>query len=125
LRDGGIRKFEFQHPFHSYILDFFFKKTRLCVEIDGNTHIGNEEYDARRDYYLSGHGIYTLRIPARDVFDNVKGVVRHIRKMLAEKNKVLRKKKGLQRKLTKMRLANEEWISSARRGKYANAKPWW
>lgn len=46
-----------------YIMDFYFASHRLCVEIDGSSHVGKEYYDSKRDgYILRKKGIVTLRL---------------------------------------------------------------
>jgi very-short-patch-repair endonuclease len=39
----------------------------LIIEIDRDSHIGKEEYDAARDEYLKSQGQYVLRIKDKDV----------------------------------------------------------
>jgi very-short-patch-repair endonuclease len=60
---GGF-KFRRQHPVGPYILDFYCAEVRLAVEIDGQMHWSPEQerHDARRDAYLRGMGIETLRL---------------------------------------------------------------
>ena len=60
---GGF-KFRRQHPIGPYILDFYCAEVRLAVEIDGQAHWSpeRERHDARRDAYLRGMGIETLRL---------------------------------------------------------------
>ena len=50
-----------QHPFGPYYLDFYCFAAKLALEIDGSSHEGREEYDARRDAYLLSRGVKTLR----------------------------------------------------------------
>lgn len=62
--------FKFQHPIKMYgkgdfILDFYFYKQNICVEIDGAVH--NEFYSRMRDEerdkrLMDDYGIYTIRI---------------------------------------------------------------
>jgi very-short-patch-repair endonuclease len=78
LRDkpGGF-KFRRQHPLHPYILDFFCYEAALCVEVDGLAHDmgSNPERDRRRDQRLATQGVRTVRIAARDIGDNLDGVI--------------------------------------------------
>ena len=57
---GGL-KIRRQHPFGRYFLDFYCFKAKLALEIDGSSHEGREEYDARRDAYLLERGVKTVR----------------------------------------------------------------
>jgi very-short-patch-repair endonuclease len=58
-----------QHPFGPYIVDFFCAQAKLAIEVDGIAHdMGdNPGRDLRRDAYLAGQGIETVRIAAADV----------------------------------------------------------
>ncbi|HEX7781520.1 MAG TPA: endonuclease domain-containing protein [Sphingobium sp.] len=75
-RPRGL-KFRRQHPSGVYILDFFCSDARLAIEVDGEVHARgiNPERDQVRDAWLVSTGIETLRIPARDVLDNLDGVL--------------------------------------------------
>ncbi len=78
-RPGGF-KFRRQHPAGVYVLDFFCAQAKLAVEVDGMAHDGAEgcKREEARTSYLASQGVAVLRIPARDVLDNLDGVVRHI-----------------------------------------------
>lgn len=78
-RPNGF-KFRRQHPVGPYILDFFCPAAALVIEIDGMAHDmgGNPERDERRDSWLAGQGILTLRFAATDIRDNLDCVVTHI-----------------------------------------------
>jgi very-short-patch-repair endonuclease len=77
LKQTGL-KFRKQHPAGSYVLDFYCHEARLCVEIDGLGHDFTSEHDERRDRWLASQGVRTLRIAARDVLQNLDGVLRFI-----------------------------------------------
>ncbi len=45
-------KFIRQHSIGPYVVDFYCPAKRLIIEIDGNQHLGNKQYDdARTDYF--------------------------------------------------------------------------
>jgi len=72
--------FRRQHPLGRAIVDFYAATRRLVVEIDGGSHTGREEADARRDAELvSLFGVRILRVSARDVERDVAAVVARIR----------------------------------------------
>jgi very-short-patch-repair endonuclease len=75
-RPGGY-KFRHEHAAGFYSLDFYCSKAALCVEVDGDAHeMGdNTARDERRDAWLLDQGIETVRIPAREVFDDLEPVV--------------------------------------------------
>ncbi len=68
--------FRRQHPIGPYMLDFYYAKARLAVEIDGLSHDaeGRPQRDARRDAWLRAQGVTVQRIPASDVLASVDGV---------------------------------------------------
>lgn len=75
-RPGGL-KFRRQHATGPFVLDFFCSDARMAIEIDGEAHSrGNRPArDEARDAWFASAGIFTLRIPARDVLDELEGVV--------------------------------------------------
>jgi len=50
--------------FDPYRLDFYCAAARLAVEVDGGSHRGRAERDARRDAHFRDLGIETLRLSA-------------------------------------------------------------
>ena len=75
-RPGGF-KFRRQHPAGPYILDFTCLEARLAIEIDGETHDRGRApvRDEARDEWLANQGFRTLRIRARDVYENLEAVL--------------------------------------------------
>jgi very-short-patch-repair endonuclease len=73
-------KFRKQHEYGPYYLDFFCYEAALAIEVDGLAHdLGtNPRRDERRDAWLAGRGIRTVRVRATDVRDNLDGVVAYI-----------------------------------------------
>lgn len=63
LRNRRLAGFRFrrQHPIGPYIADFYCAVAHLVVELDGETHIGNEEADKRREEYLRSQGLRVIR----------------------------------------------------------------
>ena len=80
LRNRRIQfKFRSQHEvLPEFYLDFYCPQARLCVELDGDTHVGNEDNDAYRDEKVAELGILTKRIPNNTLFDNPEGVIERI-----------------------------------------------
>jgi len=75
-RPNGF-KFRRQHDFDPYVLDFFCYDAALAIEVDGLAHeLGNNpQRDVRRDEWLAGQGVKTLRFRAPDVRDNLEGII--------------------------------------------------
>jgi very-short-patch-repair endonuclease len=63
----------------------------LAIEIDGVSHIGNEEYDKERQQKLERLGIRFLRFKDDDVFYNCDWVVKEIERWI-DVNTVVKKK---------------------------------
>jgi very-short-patch-repair endonuclease len=66
-RDQLGFRFKRQVPMKTYFLDFCCPAAMLCLEVDGEQHVPEE--DARRDQNLLELGIVTVRIPSLEVFD--------------------------------------------------------
>lgn len=71
-------KFRRQSVILGFIADFWCPSRRLVVEVDGASHIGREEYDARRDQAFRDYGIETVRFTNDEVFDNLEGCIVHL-----------------------------------------------
>jgi very-short-patch-repair endonuclease len=64
-------KFRRQHPIGRYFADFICIEKRLIVELDGDSHVGNELKDARRDEELKQLGYRVLRFPNHEVYEDI------------------------------------------------------
>jgi very-short-patch-repair endonuclease len=78
-RPAGL-KFRRQHPAGPYIIDFACLQSRLAIEIDGEAHGRGRApiHDETRDEWLADQGFRTLRIAARDVLENLEGVMKMV-----------------------------------------------
>jgi very-short-patch-repair endonuclease len=65
------------------IPDFVARLPRLVIEVDGDTHAGDETYDARRTTLLENQGYHVLRFTNQDVMTNLEGVLLTIADALA------------------------------------------
>jgi very-short-patch-repair endonuclease len=90
LRNKAFQNLKFtrQKPLNHFIVDFYCSKLLLAVEIDGDSHAGQEEYDRQRTERLGRYGITVIRYTNIDVMQNLDGVYED----LQEKVKMLRKK---------------------------------
>lgn len=59
----------------------------LAIEIDGESHIGKEEYDTLRDGRLNDLGVHVLHFDDLDVRQNLDGVVKVIEHWIEKNNK--------------------------------------
>jgi len=64
-----------QAPVGAYLVDFLCEEQKLIVELDGDTHAQQLEYDRRRDAYLSSAGYRIVRFSNADIFVNIDGVL--------------------------------------------------
>ena len=82
--------FRKQRPFKSYIVDFYFAKAKLVIELDGAHHFTPEglAYDAERTTYLQTLSLHVIRFTNAEVFGNFEGVCTTIEQHLAERLKV-------------------------------------
>jgi very-short-patch-repair endonuclease len=67
-------KFLRQHPISHYIPDFYCRELKLIIEIDGDSHSSQEEYDNQRTIYFESRNLKVIRFTNRDVLYNIKGV---------------------------------------------------
>jgi len=78
-------RFRKQHPAGDYILDFYCPAARLAIEVDGQGHATPEQidHDRRRDAWLTGHTVRTLRIPAAAILSDLPDVIAAIAAAIA------------------------------------------
>ena len=74
---GGY-KFRRQHPIGSFIVDFYCHEARLIVEVDGESHASQEDYDAARTAWLEAQDHHVIRFSNTDVMSNLEGVLQVI-----------------------------------------------
>jgi len=79
LRKKQLRNCQFyrQRIICNYIVDFYCPEAKLVVEIDGGQHYSDEgiREDKLRDGHLADLGLTVLRFSARDVMQNLEGVL--------------------------------------------------
>lgn len=71
----GKVKFNRQVVIGRYIADFCARSRRLIIEVDGDTHAGNEARDAQRTAVLEREGYRVLRFTNAEVMRNEAGVL--------------------------------------------------
>ena len=84
LKEHGHR-FRRQVIFQNYIVDFVCHDSKLIIEVDGDTHVTEDEVkrDERRDKYLSGRGYRVYRVTNPEVYENLDGVMDEIMEIIA------------------------------------------
>ena len=71
-------KFQRQVVLPPFVADFAARSERLVIELDGDTHAGQEAYDFARTAALQKRGYRVLRFTNSDVMGNLDGVLRAI-----------------------------------------------
>jgi very-short-patch-repair endonuclease len=72
--------FRRQHAVGTYILDFVCVQEKLVIEVDGGSHLEQEEYDSERTQWLEDEkGYRVIRFTNDDVLKNIHEVVEAIR----------------------------------------------
>ncbi|WP_298440234.1 endonuclease domain-containing protein [Geobacter sp.] len=76
LRQRQLANYKFlrQKPINNFIVDFYCSELRLVVEVDGDSHVGAEEYDEQRSRILAAYGLTVVRYTNGEVFHNIDGV---------------------------------------------------
>ncbi len=87
LRNKRLGKFKFirQKPIEQYIVDFYCSELMLAIEIDGDTHAEQQQYDETRTQRLNKLGIEVLRYPNTEILNNLEGVYEDLLKRVAER----------------------------------------
>ncbi len=71
-------KFLRQKPLGEYIVDFYCQELTLVIEIDGESHLEQIEYDQKRTLFLESYGLNVLRFNNKEVMENTEWVYLHI-----------------------------------------------
>ena len=74
----GNLKFTRQKPLAEYIVDFYCAELMIAIEIDGDTHASQEQYDKRRTEILNKYGVEVIRYTNAEVLNNLEGVYQHL-----------------------------------------------
>jgi very-short-patch-repair endonuclease len=64
-------KFRRQYPLGDYFVDFYCAEASLVIELDGQTHVGREDEDAKRQAWLESQGLLVLRFTNQQVRDSL------------------------------------------------------
>ena len=80
LRDNRLLGMHFrrQQVIDGFIVDFYCHAAGLVIEVDGEIHQEQVEYDQRRDRVLSARGLRVLRIPNEDIRQDMAGVLQRL-----------------------------------------------
>ncbi|MBI2304387.1 MAG: DUF559 domain-containing protein [Chloroflexi bacterium] len=67
-------KFTRQKPLDQYIVDFYCAELMVAIEIDGDSHADQTDYDQERTARLNQLGIEVIRYANQEVLNNLEGV---------------------------------------------------
>ena len=85
-RVAGL-KFRRQQPLGPFIVDFCCAEYRLIIEVDGDSHAEQVEYDAARTNHLESYGYRVLRFRNDDVLVHLDAVLDAIADAVAAEHK--------------------------------------
>ena len=68
-------KFRRQNVVGKYIADFYSRSAMLIIEVDGDTHAFQHDYDRERENYLKTLGFNVIRFTNSEVMANMEGVL--------------------------------------------------
>ncbi len=77
LKGKNLNQLDFdrQKIIGNYIVDFYCAEKSVVIEVDGSSHDGKQDKDAARDRYLESLGLTVIRLLAKDVLQNMDGVI--------------------------------------------------
>lgn len=92
LRGRRFRGYKFrrQHPAGQFILDFYYHRVKLCIEVDGGIHqeLEVDQRDADRTFELGQLGIRVKRIPNAEIENDIDNALLKIELWLKEETNV-------------------------------------
>ncbi|NOX65125.1 MAG: DUF559 domain-containing protein [Chlorobi bacterium] len=80
LKSKQMKGFDFhrQKPIGNYIVDFFCSELMLAIEIDGESHYGNERKDKNRQIDIERFGVKFLRFDEFEIYYRMDKVINKI-----------------------------------------------
>lgn len=84
LKAGKLRGYKFnrQKPVGNFIVDFYCKQLSLVVEIDGDSHVGNELKDCIRAGKIEDLGVFVLRFDDLAVKQTIETVLNKLNEFI-------------------------------------------
>ena len=68
-----------------FIVDFYCHSASLVIELDGDIHREQQEYDAERDNILENMGLRVVRFSNGEVLSNLPRVLNQLNEFLGNK----------------------------------------
>jgi len=87
LQDKGFENYKFirQKPLDNFIVDFYCSELLLAIEIDGDSHSEQIDYDIYRSEKLNKLGIKIIRYTNFEIIKNIDGVYDDLKKRVCER----------------------------------------
>src|ERR1700722_4680966 len=78
-------KFRRQHPINQFIVDYYFHKIKLVIDIDGGIHLKKEvaERDKGREYMLKNFDLHILRFNNDSIINDIENVLLQLRETIS------------------------------------------
>ena len=91
LRKYPVRFYR-QYAIGQYIADFYCRKAKLVIELDGSQHFMKDgaAHDYRRTVFMKQFGILVLRFMNKEILTNLSGVCEYIDYVVKQRLKELR-----------------------------------
>ena len=91
LRKYPVR-FHRQYAIGRYIADFYCRKAKLVIELDGSKHFRKDRaaHDCQRTAFMKQFGILVLRFMNKEILTNLSGVCEYIDYVVKQRLKELR-----------------------------------
>ena len=95
LRKYPVR-FHRQYAIGRYIADFYCRKAKLVIELDGSQHFMKDgvAHDCRRTAFMKQFGILVLRFMNKEILTNLSGVCEYIDCVVKQRLKELSRSQG-------------------------------
>lgn len=77
--------FRRQRPISPFIVDFACVPLKIIIELDGDSHIGAETYDAKRTLYLEEQGWTIIRFWNGEVYEELENCMEQVKRCIASK----------------------------------------
>ncbi len=78
-----------QKPISNFIADFYCSSLKLVIEIDGDFHSEQENYDNNRTAELNNLGLKVIRYCNKDMINNIEGIYHDLQKQIEIREKEL------------------------------------
>lgn len=78
-------KFRRQHPIDIYIADFYCHEARLVIEIDGEIHKSQTDYDDGREAEIEKYNLKLIRFSNDEVMSEIDMVINRIRAIIKDR----------------------------------------